>query len=256
MDKKIKIKDIKEKIDIMDIKEALSYLYFMKSNYKINLDKIIERYEKKMEKIKLEDVRLDKLMHFEKLAYKHNFNLVCGIDEAGRGPLAGPVVAAAVILPKNKKIYGVNDSKKLSPKKRDELYDVIVKEAVSYGVGIVDHIYIDRFNILNATKKAMKEAIGQLNKEPECLFIDSERLQDVKIKQKSIIKGDTLSISIAAASIIAKVTRDRIMCDYDDKYPEYGFEKHKGYGTKDHIESIKLNGLCSIHRISFTRKFV
>jgi len=252
----LKIKDVKDKISDLDVKEALSYLNYLKNNYQIKIDKLIEIYEKKMEKINNEYERLDKMMYYEHLAYKHNFNVICGIDEAGRGPLAGPVVAAAVILPKGKVILGVNDSKKLSAKKRDELYDVIVQESVSYGVGIIDEKVIDKVNILNATKKAMRIAVESLKNKPECLFIDSERLEDVKIKQKSIVKGDTLSISIASASIIAKVTRDRMMEDYDKEYPIYGFAKHKGYGTKEHIQAIKENGICPIHRISFTRKFI
>jgi ribonuclease HII len=253
---KIKIKDVKEKIANLDEKEALSYLKYLKSNYEIKIDKLVNTYEKKVDKLNKEDDRLEKMLHYEKLVYKHNFNVVCGIDEAGRGPLAGPVVAAAVILPKNKKITGVNDSKKLSAKKRDELFEIIKKESISYGIGIVDEKVIDQINILRATKKAMKIAVENLSVKPDCLLIDGERLEEIDIKQKAIIKGDTLSISIAAASIIAKVTRDRIMGEMDLKYPDYGFAKHKGYGTKEHIENIKNIGICPIHRISFTKKFI
>lgn len=184
------------------------------------------------------------------------FSFIAGVDEAGRGPLAGPVVAAAVILKNGVYIEGVNDSKQLTPLKRDCLYDIIVNNCISYGIGMVDEKMIDGINILNATKLAMINAISILNPGADYILTDAVRLEKLRCPQKNIIKGDSLSVSIAAASIIAKVTRDRFIEDMDDKYPQYGFKKHKGYGTSEHIEAIKKFGICPIHRISFTKKFV
>lgn len=199
--------------------------------------------------------RLIKLCEFENEAYEKGYNSIAGIDEAGRGPLAGPVVAAAVILPKDALIEGVNDSKKISEKKREKLYGDIINNAISWGVGIVDHTVIDEINILNATRRAMKLAIQNLSVRPDFILIDAEKKVDTDgIPYIPIIKGDALSISIGAASIIAKVTRDRMMREYDKIFPMYGFEKHKGYGTKAHVEAIKEFGPCMIHRRSFLTK--
>ena len=181
---------------------------------------------------------------------------ICGIDEAGRGPLAGPVVAGAVILPKDCRILYINDSKKLSEKRRNELFDIIKEEAVTYGIGIIDAARIDEINILQATYEAMRSAINNLNPSPDILLNDAVTIPKVDIKQVPIIKGDAKSISIAAASVLAKVTRDRIMEEYDKKYPEYGFEKHKGYGTKQHIQALEQFGASPIHRRTFITKFV
>lgn len=201
--------------------------------------------------------RLIKLSEYERNCYEKGYEHIAGIDEAGRGPLAGPVVAAAVILPKDCLIEGVNDSKKISEKKREKLYDDIVANALAWGVGIVDNNIIDAINILNATRRAMHTAIEELTIKPDYILIDAEKRVDTNgIPYLPIIKGDALSISIAAASIIAKVTRDRIMREYDSIFPVYGFEKHKGYGTKAHVEAIKENGLCMIHRKTFCKKFV
>ncbi|MBQ9267860.1 MAG: ribonuclease HII [Clostridia bacterium] len=201
--------------------------------------------------------RLEELSKFEKEYYAKGFHLICGIDEAGRGPLAGPVVAGAVILPEGALIEGVNDSKKLSEKKREKLYDVITEQALAWAVGIVDNNVIDEINILEATRKAMKMAIDGLSVKPDYILIDAEKKVDTGgIPYLPIIKGDALSISIAAASILAKVTRDRMMYEYDKVFPMYGFAKHKGYGTKAHIEAIQENGLCMIHRKTFTKNFV
>ena len=201
--------------------------------------------------------RLIELSKFEKEAYEKGYKCRAGIDEVGRGPLAGPVVAAAVILPKDALIEGVNDSKKLSEKKREKLYDDIINNALAWGVGIVDHTVIDEINILNATRKAMKLAIEDLKVKPDFILIDAEKKVDTDgIPYLPIIKGDALSISIGAASIIAKVTRDRIMREWDSVYPQYGFSGHKGYGTAKHIAAIKEYGLCPIHRRSFTKNFV
>lgn len=180
---------------------------------------------------------------------------ICGIDEAGRGPLAGPVVAGAVVLPKDCQILYLNDSKKLSEKKRELLFDEIKEKAVSYGIGIVGPGRIDEINILQATYEAMRLAISQLNVEPEILLNDAVTIPGVDVMQVPIIKGDAKSVSIAAASILAKVTRDRMMVEYDQMFPEYGFAKHKGYGTKAHIDMIKEIGPCPIHRRTFIKNF-
>ena len=181
---------------------------------------------------------------------------ICGMDEAGRGPLCGPVVAGAVILPKNCDILYINDSKKLSEKMRDTLYEEISKRAIAWGVGIVSPERIDEINILQATYEAMRIAIGNLSVTPDILLNDAVTIPDIDIMQVPIIKGDAKSQTIAAASIMAKVTRDRIMAQYDELYPEYGFAKHKGYGTKAHIEAIKEYGPCPIHRRTFIKKIV
>lgn len=182
---------------------------------------------------------------------------VCGIDEVGRGPLAGPVVAGAVILPKDCKILYLNDSKKLSAKKRDELYDVIMEQAVSVGIGYNSPERIDEINILNATYEAMREAVSKLSVRPDVLLNDAVTIPGIDdIKQVPIIKGDAKSVSIAAASIVAKVTRDRLMVEYSKQYPEYGFDSNKGYGTAEHIEALKKYGKTPIHRNSFIGHFI
>lgn len=198
--------------------------------------------------------RLTKLKEIENEIYNSGIETICGIDEAGRGPLAGPVVVAAVIMPKDSMIEGVNDSKKVSEKKRETLYEQIINEAIAYGVGIIDQKEIDEINILNATKKGLTTAIKELKVKPQRILVDAlTGIDTCGIPYTSIIKGDAKSYSIAAASIIAKVTRDRIMREWDEIYPEYGFEKHKGYGTKMHIDAIKEYGLCPLHRLSFVK---
>lgn len=203
-----------------------------------------------------EITRLDNMLKIEHELNKKGYEFVCGVDEAGRGPLCGPVVAAAVILPKDAHIEGVNDSKKLTEKRREKLYDDIIQNAVSVGVGVSDVDIIEEVNILNATKKAMLQAISNLKVNPEYVLVDGNQKIDTDIPLETVVKGDSKSESIAAASIIAKVTRDRLLIEYDKKYPEYGFAKHKGYGTKAHIEAIKKYGLTPIHRPSFCKKFV
>ena len=199
-------------------------------------------------------LRLAEMRHIEEELYSGGIRYIAGIDEVGRGPLAGPVVAAAVILPCDFKVLGVNDSKKLSEKKREELYELITGEAVSYSIGIIDNYTIDEINILEATKLAMKQAIEGLDTKPEYILIDALTLKDVMIPQRGIIKGDSLSVSIAAASIVAKVTRDRMMNEYHNRYPYYSFNRNKGYGTKAHYEGIFDHGLCDLHRRSFLKK--
>ncbi|CAN2048990.1 Ribonuclease HII [Candidatus Magnetomoraceae bacterium gMMP-13] len=194
---------------------------------------------------------MDSAWKFEKETLKQGFKYIAGIDEAGRGPLAGPVLSVAVILPMSFSASGINDSKKLSPKKRDFLYDIIYEQAVSIGIGIVDPAEIDRINILQASLLSMAFAVENLLPCPDYLLIDGIFGIKSHLPQKTIKKGDQLSISIAAASIVAKVTRDRLMVKYDQYYPEFGFSKHKGYGTKVHRENIKKFGPCPIHRQSF-----
>ena len=192
-------------------------------------------------------------LYYENLYSDNNTKLVCGIDEAGRGPLAGPVCAAAVVMPYGTIIDGVNDSKKLTEKKRELLFDTIKEKSLSYGIAFSDEKEIDEVNILNATFLAMKRAVKSLKIQPDLILVDGNRLPDFDIPAKAIIKGDSLSHSIACASILAKVTRDRLMKELSKKYPEYGFEKHKGYGTKAHYEAIKANGVCEIHRKTFLK---
>ncbi len=209
---------------------------------------------KRREKLRAEKLRVEEMCSFEKEYSMYSY--ICGIDEAGRGPLAGPVVAGAVILPKDARILYINDSKKLSEKKREELFDVICSEALAYGIGVVSPERIDEINILQATYEAMREAINKLDITPDILLNDAVTVPEVNIRQVPIIKGDAKSMSIAAASILAKVTRDRMMLEYDAVYPEYGFARHKGYGTKQHTDALVKYGACPIHRRTFIKKFV
>ena len=213
-----------------------------------------EKEAKAAAKLEKELLRIESLMVFEH-EYE-GYGLIAGIDEVGRGPLAGPVMAGAVILPKDHPILYLNDSKKLTEKKREELYEVIMKEAVAVGIGMASEARIDEINILNATYEAMREAIGKLAPQPDILLNDAVKLPGVSIRQVPIIKGDAKSVSIAAASIVAKVTRDRLMAEYEKIYPGYGFAKNKGYGTAEHIAAIKEMGPCPIHRRSFIKNFI
>lgn len=206
-------------------------------------DRRIQRYEKEV-------TLFQEMQQFENNARGKGHRFIVGIDEVGRGPLAGPVVAAAVILPENFQLIGVNDSKKLSAKKREDLYDEIQNQAISIGIGMVDHTIIDEINIYQASKLAMEIALADLCFVPDYLLIDAMKL-DVTIPQENIIKGDARSISIAAASIIAKVIRDRLMEDYAKIYPGYGFENNAGYGTKEHLLGLEQKGICTIHRKTF-----
>ena len=201
--------------------------------------------------------RLTALKKFEKELYNKGFNKICGIDEAGRGPLAGPVVVAGVIMPQDSIIEGVNDSKKVSEKKREKLYDLIIEEAISYSVAIIGQDVIDDINILNATKKGVEEVVKGLDVKPDLIIVDAlTHINTQGIPYDSIIKGDAKCYNIAAASILAKVTRDRIMRQWDEIYPQYGFSSHKGYGTAKHIQAIKEYGPCPIHRRTFIKHFV
>ncbi len=217
-----------------------------------------ENKERRVETIKEKELeRLTNLKSMEKELYDKGFEYICGIDEAGRGPLAGPVVVAGVIMPKDSMIEGVNDSKKVSEKKREKLYDVILEEAISYSVAIVGQDVIDDINILNATKQGVTTVVEELDVKPNLILVDALTHINTKgIPYDSIIKGDAKCYNIAAASIIAKVTRDRIMREWDEIYPQYGFSNHKGYGTAKHIEAIKEYGPCPIHRRTFIKNFV
>ncbi len=195
-------------------------------------------------------------LYFENEALNKGFKNICGVDEAGRGPLAGPVCAAAVILRPGQIIEGVNDSKKLSEKKREALFEIITKEALSYSIAFADVEEIEELNILNATMLAMKRAVENLPVKSDYALIDGNRLPPLNINCEYIVKGDAKSMSIAASSILAKVSRDRLCYEYAEKYPEYGFDKHKGYGTKLHTEAIKEYGPCEIHRMSFLKKIL
>ena len=200
--------------------------------------------------------RLTKLKEVEKELYEKGFKNICGIDEAGRGPLAGPVVVAGVIMPQDSMIEGVNDSKKVTEKRREKLYDLILDEAISYSVAIIGQDVIDEINILNATKQGVTQVVDELDIKPDLILVDAlEHINTRGIPYEPIIKGDAKCYNIAAASIIAKVTRDRIMREWDEIYPQYGFISHKGYGTAKHIAAIKQYGLCPIHRKSFTKNF-
>lgn len=215
---------------------------------------LIRRSEKQRETLEKETARIYQLQQYERDYEKEG--LICGIDEVGRGPLAGPVVAGAVILPKNCEILYLNDSKQLSAEKREQLYDVILEHAVAVGIGIVSPQRIDEINILQATYEAMRQAIEKLNPQPAVLLNDAVRIPQVAIQQVPIIKGDAKSVSIAAASIVAKVTRDRMMEQYEEVFPGYGFARNKGYGSKEHIETLQTMGPTAIHRRSFIGHFV
>ena len=218
------------------------------------VQKLILSARKRIESLEKEKLRIEALREYEEKYSEYEF--ICGIDEVGRGPLAGPVVAGAVILPKGCRILYINDSKQLSEKKRVELYDVIMEQAVACAVGYASPERIDEINILQATYEAMREAIGKLNPKPQILLNDAVTIPKVDIRQIPIIKGDAKSISIGAASIIAKVTRDRLMCEYDKVFPEYDFAGNKGYGSAAHIEALKKYGPTPIHRRSFIKNFI
>lgn len=215
-----------------------------------------DKASKKIEKINKEILRTEKMYEFETKYHEQGYKYICGIDEVGRGPLAGPVVACAVILPADEKIMYLNDSKQVSKQKREKLYDIIMEKAVSCQIGIVSWDRIDEINILQATYEAMQTAISNLKPVPDILLNDAVKIPKVLIKQVPIIKGDTLSASIAAASIVAKVTRDRMMEEYAKLYPGYDFENNMGYGTKKHLDNLKLVGPCEIHRKTFIKNFI
>lgn len=248
------IRDIKEEFQTavdLDAKERLAESY--RTDSRKGVQDLIARVYREKEKLQSELKRLEGMKQFEKKYADHT--AICGIDEAGRGPLAGPVVAGAVILPKDCSILYLNDSKQVSASRRDALFDEIQEKAIASAVGIVSPQRIDEINILQATYEAMHQAVEGLKVTPDLLLVDAVTIPAMPMKQVGIIKGDAKSVSIAAASILAKVTRDRMMVEYDALYPEYGFAKHKGYGSKMHIEAIQEYGPCPIHRKTFIKNF-
>ena len=249
-----KIDVIKEELKNTLDEELAGFISTYESDERNGVLKLVEQAKKRTEKLAKEKLRIWELGKFER-EYEQ-FGYVCGIDEVGRGPLAGPVVASAVILPKDCDILYINDSKKLSAAKREELYDIIMEKAVAVGIGMVGPGRIDEINILQATYEAMREAISNLQVTPDILLNDAVTIPEVEIRQIPIIKGDAKSISIGAASIIAKVTRDRLMEEYDKVFPEYGFASNKGYGSAEHIKVLKEIGFTPIHRQSFIRKLI
>ncbi|MCU6763441.1 Ribonuclease HII [uncultured Roseburia sp.] len=251
-DKKISV--IKEELKAASIEMLPSFMDTYQKDERSGVQKLVSQAEKQLLKFQAEKERIENLRQYEKTYAQYAY--ICGIDEVGRGPLAGPVVAGAVILPKDCRILYINDSKKLSEKKREELYDIIMEQAVAVGIGMAGPQRIDEINILQATYEAMREAIGKLNPQPDLLLNDAVTIPQVPIKQVPIIKGDAKSISIGAASIIAKVTRDRLMKEYDKVMPEYGFASNKGYGALAHIEALKKYGPSPIHRKSFIKNFI
>lgn len=248
------IGEIKELFQSATSENLPELMKLYESDERIGVKKIIESAQKRIVALEKEKQRIEVLRQYEE-KYKE-FDYICGIDEVGRGPFAGPVVAGAVILPKDCRILYINDSKQLSEKKREELYDVIMREAVACAVGYATPERIDEINILQATYEAMREAISKLDPGPDILLNDAVTIPGVAIRQVPIIKGDAKSISIGAASIIAKVTRDRLMKEYDTVFPEYGFAANKGYGSAAHIEALKKYGPTPIHRRSFIGNFV
>ena len=243
------VKEIKEIVDSLSIDKYLEYMDILKCDERKSVQNIAIKMGKKLDNIRKEEERLELINTYENEGYTKGYLYIGGIDEAGRGPLSGPVVASVVVFKPNTKIEGINDSKKLSEAKREELFDRIKEEALDYGIGIVNNEDIDKYNILNATYMAMKKALNYL-------LIDAATKPGIDIHQKPIIKGDSKSISIAAASILAKVTRDNIMYQYDEIFPEYGFKSHKGYGTKEHYEAIEKYGITRIHRKSFLKNML
>ena len=249
-----KIGSIEEHLAHTATEQLMEFVQAYESDSRAGVQKLVETARKRFDKLQLEKIRTENLKKYEK--EYDNYTYICGIDEVGRGPLAGPVVAAAVILPKDCDILYINDSKKLTAAKRDELYDVIMEKAVSVGIGMASHERIDEINILQATYEAMRQAIGKLDPAPDLTLNDAVTIPGVDIKQVPIIKGDAKSISIGAASIVAKVTRDRMMVEYDNIYPGYGFASNKGYGSAEHIKALKEIGPSPIHRASFIHNFI
>lgn len=248
------LKEIKEILADKGPEELPELLAAYREDKRAGVKKLVESYDRKIDKYETELLRIEGMKEFEK-AYP-DCEFICGVDEVGRGPLAGPVVAGAVILPKDVQILYLNDSKQLRAAKREELYEEIYEKAIAVGIGMADVDVIDSINILNADYEAMKIAIGNLSVKPDLLLNDAVHIPEILIPQVSIIKGDTKSVSIAAASIVAKVTRDRMMVAYDEIYPEYGFASNKGYGSAAHIAALKEFGPCSIHRKTFIKNFI
>ena len=251
---KLEVEEIKEILKNTDVTALSEFIKHYNTDERSGVKKLVLKAEKEIEAYNKEVARTENLKFFENKYSDYNY--ICGIDEVGRGPLAGPVVAGAVILPKDCDILYINDSKKLTASKREELFQIIMEKAVSAKTALVSPQYIDKVNILQATYEAMRKAIATLDVQPDILLNDAVNIPLVNIKQVPIIKGDAKSISIGAASIIAKVTRDAMMVEYDKIYPEYDFASNKGYGSAKHIEALKKYGPCPIHRRSFIHNFI
>lgn len=243
------IKEIKERLATIDDLDHPLFEELILDG-RAGVQAAISKRKRELQKQVDEDLRLEKMLAYEKELYTQGIQLIAGVDEVGRGPLAGPVVAAAVILPKGCKISGLNDSKKIPKSKHKEIYEAVLQNAIAIGIGVKDNHVIDQVNIYEATKLAMMEAIGQLDPQPQHLLIDAMKL-DLPISQTSIIKGDANSLSIAAASIVAKVTRDQMMEEFDKEYPGYDFAQNAGYGTAKHLAGLEQLGVTPIHRLSF-----
>ncbi len=253
----LKLKEIEELLGELNKSHRLNseIIKKLRADPRRGAQRLADRAQKELELMADEDKRLSEMKTYEEEARSRGFKRIAGVDEAGRGPLAGPVVAASVILPEDVFIEGINDSKKLSPEQREALFQVIESTSVAIGIEIIDHSIIDEVNILQATHMAMKGAVERLEPLPDFVMVDGTSIPALSVPARSIPKGDSLSISIAAASIIAKVTRDRIMRELDSLYPQYGFARHKGYGTSEHIKAINTYGLSPIHRRSFCKSF-
>lgn len=245
------IEDINHYIERLSIKEQYRLIPELLSDGRAGVRRVGEILQGRLKKEAAELERINRMREIEKGLREKGYRLVAGIDEAGRGPLAGPVVAAAVILPEDFFLAGVDDSKKLSPRRREALYQSIIAAAVSYGVGMVDNCEIDRINILQATYRAVAAALEDLGQKPDCLLLDAITLPGCSLYQQSVVKGDQKCLSVAAASIIAKVTRDRFMEGLHRRYPMYNFLQNKGYGTREHVEAILKYGPCPYHRNTF-----
>lgn len=249
-----KISEIKQEFERLSPEQITEHLCLYEEDERKGVQKILDSQKKRWEKYRKELKRTENLWAYER---KYGaYSAICGIDEVGRGPLAGPVVAGAVILPKDCRILYINDSKQLTPAKREELYDIIMEKAAAVGIGVVSHQRIDEINILQATYEAMRQAISRLLIVPDLLLNDAVTIPGIDIPQIPIIKGDAKSISIGAASIVAKVYRDRLMVEYDKEYPGYDFASNKGYGSPKHIEYLKQEGPCPIHRQSFLKNLL
>lgn len=260
-----KIGDIKSKLasinsmKIMEYKEKLEalggFLAEYSSDERTGAQNLIKQADKTKASLEKELQRVEEMMYFEK-KYEDDYSYICGVDEVGRGPLAGPIVTAAVILPKGLVIPYLNDSKQVPEKRREELYDIIISNAVAYAIGMRTAEYIDDKGISDADMSSMRDSVMGLSPAPDLILVDAFKIPGIDIKQVGIVKGDAKSVSIAAASIVAKVTRDRMMDEYDAKYPEYGFKSNKGYGSAKHLEAIQTVGPCEIHRRSFITKYI
>ena len=243
------IKEIQQRLELVtDLADP--FLAEVANDQRSGVQKAIEKRKRAIQAELDEDLRLEQMLRYEKKLYQAGYQRIAGIDEVGRGPLAGPVIAAAVILPPGCKIKGLNDSKKIPKKKHQYIYQAVMDKALAVGIGLMNSEIIDQVNIYEATKLAMKEAFSKLSHKPDYLLIDAMKL-DVEIPQESIIKGDANSLSIAAASIVAKVTRDKLMTDYDKEFPGYDFAQNAGYGTKSHLQGLERHGVTPIHRKTF-----